>query len=86
LILRQQLSGVRARFRRDFVATKHSRQLFDPAGRVETCELGSDALRIGTLGHPVMAIGARRDLRQMRDAQNLPPPRNIGFRKTPGRS
>jgi hypothetical protein len=72
-VLRQQLFGVRSRFRGDFMSAKHSCQLFDPARRVETRELGRDLFRIASLGHPVMAIGARRHLRQMRDAQNLPP-------------
>lgn len=72
-MLRQQFFGVRARFRRDFMSAKHSCQLFDPAGRVETRERGRDAFRIAALGHSVMAIRTRRHLRQMRDAQNLPP-------------
>jgi hypothetical protein len=73
LILRQQFFGVRARFCRDFMSAEHSCQLFDSAGCIETRELGRDAFRIAALGHPVMAIGASRHLRQMRDAQNLPP-------------
>ena len=64
---------MRTRLRRDFMSAEHSRELFDPARGIEARKLGRDALGIAALGHSVVAIGARRHLRQMRDAQDLPP-------------
>ena len=72
--LRQQFLGVRARLGGDFVAPQHSRQLLDALGCASSCASSvATCSPLPRLAHAIVLVGAGRHLRQVRDAQHLPP-------------
>ena len=63
---------MRARFCGDFAAAKHAREFLEPIRCAELREVAADRMRASLLRNAIVRVGARRDLRQMRDAQDLP--------------
>jgi D-alanyl-D-alanine carboxypeptidase len=72
-LLCQQFAGVCPRLGGDFVAAEHARELLDPRAGGKSRQLGRNRVSLTDLGDAVVLVRARRDLRQMGDAEHLPP-------------
>ena len=67
----EQLAGAGEGGGAAHVAAEHLGELDDPALSVEVLDLGDRPAVALSLGDPVVGVGMRGDLRQMRDAQHL---------------
>jgi hypothetical protein len=63
---------VRAGARGDLLAGVHPRELLDALGAAQRRDFGAHRVRRAVLRHAEVAIGKRRDLRQMGHAHHLP--------------